>query len=453
MLSRDAIRPIAVRLAVWGGSAALMIGLLGIYQWSLFGSPFRSGYGDALGEFAMARMGDGLNGLIWSAGRGIIWYAPPLILFPVAWYLFWKGHKAVALLCGAMVFTNMLFHAQWVCWHGGGCWGPRFLMIAIPFMALPMVALLESLRGWRTPLRTVALTLTLLLTLPVQIGSIAIANEAFFSSQRGLEREHFNPTHSALFGHFKMALNQLGHTYDMHFAPNRVVLAEGFSYSEGDREAYEHLPRWTKPAAEVEIRINGAAAGADTTTVSLPLPLIVTMTVDGCRHPDAPAAALTVAGEGETLIGSNSGNNGSPQANACPPRTHSFLLPPRTTTLSLDTSPWNPANYGMERDETLGIWLTQLSAVVAGQELTLTSDLVPITPMPTGFVSIRRWTGDHRYGHWDVWWWYLAHSDLPRTPRLTLAISWAVIALALAGWGGQRLWRAFFIKEHTNERS
>jgi hypothetical protein len=60
---------------------------------------------------------------------------------------------------------------------------------------------------------------------------------------------------------------------------------------------------------------------------------------------------------------------------------------------------------------------------------------VPIPPAPSGAVSLRRWSSDHRHGHWDHWAWYLTHSGLPARPAWALALAWLAVAIALIAAG------------------
>jgi hypothetical protein len=124
---------------------------------------------------------------------------------------------------------------------------------------------------------------------------------------------------------------------------------------------------------------------------------------------------------------------------ACPSRRIMLLLPARPDSLLLSSPAWQPADAGIDRDGPLGIYLSGAAAWADAGPLALRGAPVPIPPMPAGSVSLRRWAGDYRYGHWDVWGWYLAHSGLPAGPSLALAAGWAGAALALIGAGARGL--------------
>jgi hypothetical protein len=406
--------PLMGRLIVWGVGVAASLALLLAYQWAIYGNPLNSGYGNVGDEFGSNHLWYRLNGLIWSSGRGILWYAPPMLLWPLSLWLLWRRTWQAALVAGLIVVVNMVFHAHWIIWTGGGCWGPRFLHITMPFMVLPLAAFLQTLRGWRTPWRTGALVVTLVLAVPVQAAGVAIANEAYFSKVRGTNRVVFNLHDSPIVGHLGMIASQFAHYYHLYMQPESVALEGGFSYSEGDREQGEQTPRWTHPQATIALR-----PPEDTHT------LLLSLSLQGCLPPPLPPTQATLQIDPTTEVA----------LAPCPPRIYRFVLPAEQTSLELVSSPWNPQQASIERDEVLGVMLRAIAARAGGEPLAVQGTLVPITTMPTGYVSIRRWTGDHRFVHWDFWWWYVQFSDLPDYPLQRLLVAWVALAVVGIAWG------------------
>jgi hypothetical protein len=415
------------RLAMWGAGMLVMLLLLGLYQWHLYGNPLMTGYGTGvLSHFNPKYFGYRLSGLVWSPGRGIIWYAPPVLLMPVGLWLLWRRSWQVVLICIGVTLAHVGFYALLLYWHGGGSWGPRYLVIALPFMILPLAPLLERSQA----LPKIALVFVLVLAIPPQVGSILIANEAFFSTKRNVERDHFDPWDSAIAGHLGLVAKRVTHYYDLAFATERVVFRQGFSYSEGEREDGEQVPRWTDASpALIQVRPGGGNTHDATVLVALSL--------NGCLPPPLSPTPieLTAKSSQATLIADT----------PCPPRHYHLALPATDATLMLQSRLWRPADVGIDREGGLGVQVRQLEASVVGASakhpLTLRGELIPISPMPTGYVSIRRWTGDHRLAHWDVWWWYVSFSDLPLVPLRLLVGIWLTLALGLGGWGGYTLWR------------
>ena len=412
------LRRTLVNGAAWGLGAAGGLGLLALYQWACFGNPLQSGYGDARTVFT-GSLSTGLYGLLFSPGRGLVWYAPPLLLLPLGLGLLWRHHRAVALLCGALTGATLLFYGMTIFWHGSGAWGPRFLNMGLPFMALPLVALLEARRRW--PFIRIALGLTLLLAVPVQLGGVLINLNAYLGVQRDEERRNFELAQSPLVGHVRLLAEQVNTTYALWLAPGTLALADGFSYSEGDRTTGAQWPRWSLPTARVVLRPPlGARAGVR-----------VDLAVSGCLPAPLAPARLTLSLNGAALGATT----------PCPSRHYGLLLAPGNATLTLAAPGWLPAAVGIDREGMLGVFISDLAAQTGATPLHLTGRLVPIPPAPAGPVALRQWTSDYRYGHWDLWPWYLAHAGLPAGSSWMLALLWAGLGLAL-GSGGMLSLRA-----------
>jgi hypothetical protein len=390
---------------------------LGFYQLAAFGSPLRTGYGGSVWQQFTTPFWAGFNGQIWSSGRGIIWYAPSLLLFPLGVLLLWRRHWPAAGLCALMFVAHVLFYAKWNAWDGAGAWGPRFLNAILPFMALPLAALLDMPRGRWAGLRNGALIVLALLTVPVQLGGLLISINTFFSQTRGLELSYYRPADSAIVWHLRIAAEHLRQSYETYLAPDSIALLSGFSYSEGGGA---QVPRWTLPQAVIGVRPPRGST----------LQLLIEL--NGCWSKPGPSP-ITIASADTVLVRDST---------ACPMRTYHFALPPRATKLTISAQPWNPAAFGDARDEELGTLLQQISAQVDGQPLTLQAETLPVPPMPLNSFDIRHWMGDHRLYHWDFWWWYIWHDRLSITSNLLLTGIWLAAALGAGGWGLYQLTRS-----------
>ncbi|MBA2446738.1 MAG: hypothetical protein H0V51_01795 [Chloroflexi bacterium] len=144
--------PLMVCLVLGPSLAALALHAL--FNLFRFGNPFNTGYlarGSGGGEAADAGSASrvlgvgfirspitGLYGLLFSIGRGIVWYAPPILAAAWAFQSFARERRQVAVAIGAACLSWLLVHGFWVGWHGGWGWGPRYLL---PVLPLALVAL------------------------------------------------------------------------------------------------------------------------------------------------------------------------------------------------------------------------------------------------------------------------------------------------------------------------
>jgi hypothetical protein len=107
--------------------------LTGYYNVARFGSPFVFQYQNfPLVKSFGAPFWQGLYGLLASPGRGIFFYAPVLLLVLIGFKWAWRRSQVITIVCLVLIVDRFLFYASWWAWHGGGGWGPRFL---VPFMA------------------------------------------------------------------------------------------------------------------------------------------------------------------------------------------------------------------------------------------------------------------------------------------------------------------------------
>jgi hypothetical protein len=92
---------------------------------------------------------EGIYGPLLSPGKGLVLYAPILLLLPAGLWRFGKRDAGAALLVTATIAVCVFAHANTlVVWLGGWAWGPRFLVPIIAIGVLPLAELLEH--GGRT---------------------------------------------------------------------------------------------------------------------------------------------------------------------------------------------------------------------------------------------------------------------------------------------------------------
>lgn len=154
-------------LAALGLPVLATLALLGLYNLARFGSPFNSGYHFAAGEGFTQPFLTGLYGLTISPYRGLFWYNPALLLAIPGWLVLQRRAPWAAWLALALAALQMLMFAGWWSWHGGIVWGPRFLIPALPWLALMLAPLIEA--AWTRPALAGALVGMVGLSVGVQV--------------------------------------------------------------------------------------------------------------------------------------------------------------------------------------------------------------------------------------------------------------------------------------------
>ncbi len=118
------------------------VGITAAYNWLRFGSLFETGYHEVAWTNPPIV---GLYGLLFSPGKGILFYAPMLILLIVAGRVFSQKYRSELFLIYGLWGVLLAFYAPYNFWTGGFNWGPRFLMPIIPLSFLPLGVLLENI--------------------------------------------------------------------------------------------------------------------------------------------------------------------------------------------------------------------------------------------------------------------------------------------------------------------
>lgn len=147
------------------GGLPFAIALLGYHQ-LLFGSPFanvvenneRFTEKDAvLGVFHAPRF-DVLRAILFSKYRGLFFLSPVLLL---AFFVkLRRDFVAVFAIFAMFVFVNTSFNG----WHGGSAIGPRYILPAVPLLAIPMFHLASRWRWLAIALSAWSFAINLLVT-------------------------------------------------------------------------------------------------------------------------------------------------------------------------------------------------------------------------------------------------------------------------------------------------
>jgi hypothetical protein len=152
---------IGYAVARLGGRAtlALMAGgvppaiALGLYHTAAFGHPLALPYDFVMQEHRRLGWFMGIaapdprvaGALLFGSYRGLFYGAPWLLAgLPGLAVLFRRGLRAEAVASASIVVAYLLLNAGLVDWHGGWAMGPRYLIPAIPFLAIGAMGLVRA---------------------------------------------------------------------------------------------------------------------------------------------------------------------------------------------------------------------------------------------------------------------------------------------------------------------
>lgn len=76
--------------------------------------------------------------LLFMPSRGIFFYAPVLLLVIPGTYFLYKKNKFLTLLFPGVFFVLILFQATRLNWLAGASFGPRYAVLGLPFLGLPL---------------------------------------------------------------------------------------------------------------------------------------------------------------------------------------------------------------------------------------------------------------------------------------------------------------------------
>ena len=129
-------------LALLSGLAA-GLGIALTVNWAYQGSPLHFGYVLSSDLPFRSPLGHGLFGLTLGPGRSLLLFAPLVVPAVFAWR---RLTTAARILAFGMPCVLALVIARWFVWSGGSCWGPRYLLAALPVLAAPAVLAPRALR-------------------------------------------------------------------------------------------------------------------------------------------------------------------------------------------------------------------------------------------------------------------------------------------------------------------
>jgi len=158
----------------------------------LFGNPFDFGYPKIAGGVSTDVRFDtplltGLYGFLFSPGKSVFLFAPPLVLAIAGLRRLWRLDRGVAALAILFPFVYLCFFVRYSSWEGGYCVGPRYLVPSIAILCLGLGPALAAGTGMVKRLAG------LLLAIGVTVQGISLATS--FLEDQAPARGHYYDTH------------------------------------------------------------------------------------------------------------------------------------------------------------------------------------------------------------------------------------------------------------------
>jgi len=199
---------------------AFWIAVVICYNWLRFGNPLELGYlggtdRDGVHGFNTPLL-VGLHGLLFSSGKGLIFFMPATVLLIFAWRPFARRRPAEAWTIAAVSVLMLVSYSKWNAWHGDYSWGPRFLLPAVPLLLLPIGVLFRRFAN------KAAVISVFCISVFVQVLGVSVNHSEFILAANGsapynvffhpgrielrdnLLATHYIPEYSQIAGHYWM---------------------------------------------------------------------------------------------------------------------------------------------------------------------------------------------------------------------------------------------------------
>ncbi|MEW5694062.1 MAG: hypothetical protein AB1765_12300, partial [Candidatus Hydrogenedentota bacterium] len=124
---------------------------LGLYNHTRFGRFYDTGiYNQDPSDKFSTPLFVGLSGMLLSPGKGIIFYAPVIILsiWGLKDWIKTRGIESFIILF-FIILPVLILHSKWHSWMGGWSWGPRRLIGILTLLLLPAINALASILNKR----------------------------------------------------------------------------------------------------------------------------------------------------------------------------------------------------------------------------------------------------------------------------------------------------------------
>jgi len=87
----------------------------------------------------------GIFGFLFSPGKSVLLFCPPVILGICGLPRLWRQNRALGVLCVAAPIVNLFMYSLRTQWEGGYCYGPRYMVPSLILLTLPCATLFQGL--------------------------------------------------------------------------------------------------------------------------------------------------------------------------------------------------------------------------------------------------------------------------------------------------------------------
>ena len=133
-----------------------------VYNFALFGDPLKFPqqlYSNGLHFFFDSSIFRHILDNLFSPYRGLFLISPILVLGIYGMYQMFRIRetRTDALLFASLFVVILVYYSSWQGWDGGWSYGPRFLILGIPYIAIPLAFLIPTLSKLREKIIFLAL--------------------------------------------------------------------------------------------------------------------------------------------------------------------------------------------------------------------------------------------------------------------------------------------------------
>jgi hypothetical protein len=208
-----------LRLIWFGVPVALLAAVIGWMNFQRFGGPFATGYSDQAEGVRFRLPFDGIAGFLFSPGKSIFIYSPPVLLGLFGWRRLFRDHRrlATSIVVGALCF--FLFEASWQNWEGGWCWGPRHIFQLTAFLMMGVTPFFLAPAPRKRLIRMLGIPVILALGFIVQLIGVSadFVKAIHLLSPTEIPLTIYNPAYSHLALHLRMLSRGDHDLFFLHF--------------------------------------------------------------------------------------------------------------------------------------------------------------------------------------------------------------------------------------------